>query len=74
VLAANADVDVLQRYDEDLDAAFEQAREQGDVTAGPALCRHSLNQYRSARVACAAGRRLMLKVSASRAASPHALP
>src|SRR6516165_6058981 len=23
---------VLQRYDEDLDAAFEQAREQGDVT------------------------------------------
>ena len=32
VLAANADGDVLQRYDEDLDAAFEQAREQGDVT------------------------------------------
>jgi hypothetical protein len=32
VLAANADGDVLQRYDEDLDAAFEQARAQGDVT------------------------------------------
>lgn len=32
VLAANADVGILQRYDEDLDAAFEQAREQGDVT------------------------------------------
>ena len=31
-LAANADGDILQRYDEDLDAAFEQAREQGDVT------------------------------------------
>jgi Family of unknown function (DUF6247) len=26
------DADVLQRYDEDLDAAFEQAREQGDLT------------------------------------------
>jgi hypothetical protein len=32
VLAANADPDVLQRYDDDLDAAFEQAREQGDLT------------------------------------------
>ena len=32
VLAANADGDILERYDEDLDAAFEQAREQGDVT------------------------------------------
>ena len=32
VLAANADSGTLQRYDEDLDAAFEQAREQGDVT------------------------------------------
>ena len=32
VLAANADGNVLRRYDEDLDAAFEQAREQGDVT------------------------------------------
>jgi hypothetical protein len=32
VLAANASDDVLQRYDEDLDAAFEQAREQGDLT------------------------------------------
>ena len=32
VLAANADSDILQRYDEDLDAAFEQAREHGDVT------------------------------------------
>ena len=32
VLAANADGDILQRYDEDLDAAFEQARAQGDVT------------------------------------------
>jgi hypothetical protein len=32
VLAACADGDILQRYDEDLDAAFEQARAQGDVT------------------------------------------
>jgi hypothetical protein len=32
VLAANGDGDTLQRYDEDLDAAFEQADEQGDVT------------------------------------------
>jgi hypothetical protein len=31
VLAANADGDILQRYDEDLGAAFERAREQGDV-------------------------------------------
>ena len=31
VLAANADGDILRRY-EDLDAAFEQARKQGDVT------------------------------------------
>jgi hypothetical protein len=32
VRAACADGDILQRYDEDLDAAFEQARAQGDVT------------------------------------------
>ncbi len=32
VLAANADADVLRRYDEDLDTAFEQARERNDVT------------------------------------------
>jgi hypothetical protein len=32
VLAANAGGDILRRYDEDLDAAFEQAREQADVT------------------------------------------
>ena len=32
VLAANAGNEVLQHYDEDLDAAFEQAREQGDLT------------------------------------------
>jgi hypothetical protein len=32
VLAANADTAVLQRYDEELDAAFEQARERGDLT------------------------------------------
>jgi hypothetical protein len=32
VLAANAGPEVLQRYDDDLDAAFEQAREQGDLT------------------------------------------
>jgi hypothetical protein len=29
VLAANAGPAVLQRYDDDLDAAFEQAREHG---------------------------------------------
>ena len=32
VLAANADPDVLQRYDHDLDAAFELARQNGDLT------------------------------------------
>ena len=32
VLAANASADVLQRYDQELDAAFEQACEQGDLT------------------------------------------
>jgi hypothetical protein len=31
VLAANADIAVLQRYDHDLDAAFEEAREHGDL-------------------------------------------
>jgi hypothetical protein len=32
VLAANADSEVLQRYDTDLDRAFEEAREHGDLT------------------------------------------
>jgi hypothetical protein len=32
VLAANADADVLQRYDQELDAAFERARTDGDLT------------------------------------------
>ena len=32
VLAANADAEVLRRYDADLDAAYEQAREDGDLT------------------------------------------
>jgi TorA maturation chaperone TorD len=32
VLAANADAGVLQRYDRDLDAAFERARQDGDLT------------------------------------------
>ena len=32
VLAANADTDILQRYDRDLDAAYETAREHGDLT------------------------------------------
>lgn len=32
VLAANADADVLQRYDTELDAAYEQARQAGDLT------------------------------------------
>jgi hypothetical protein len=32
VLAANADPDVLERYDHDLDAAFEVAREHDDLT------------------------------------------
>jgi hypothetical protein len=31
VLAANADLEVLQRYDAELDAAYEQAREAGDI-------------------------------------------
>jgi hypothetical protein len=33
VLAANADPEVLQRYDSELDAAFEQARKDEDLTA-----------------------------------------
>jgi hypothetical protein len=32
VLAANADAEVLRRYDADLDAAYEQAREAGDLS------------------------------------------
>jgi hypothetical protein len=32
VLAANAGPEVLQRYDNELDSAFEQAREQADLT------------------------------------------
>jgi hypothetical protein len=32
VLAANADAAVLRRYDDELDAAFEEAREHGDLT------------------------------------------
>ncbi|MGH3158247.1 MAG: DUF6247 family protein [Streptosporangiaceae bacterium] len=32
VLAANADQAVLNRYDDELDAAFEEAREHGDLT------------------------------------------
>lgn len=32
VLAANADAAVLRRYDADLDAAYEQAREDGDLS------------------------------------------
>ncbi|MGI8445991.1 MAG: DUF6247 family protein [Streptosporangiaceae bacterium] len=32
VLAANADAEVLRRYDDELDAAFEEAREHGDLT------------------------------------------
>ena len=32
VLAANADAEVLRRYDADLDVAYEQAREEGDLT------------------------------------------
>lgn len=33
VLAANADPEILQRYDDALDAAFEQARRDQDLTA-----------------------------------------
>ena len=33
VLAANAGPDVLRRYDEELDAAFEQARQDNDLAA-----------------------------------------
>jgi hypothetical protein len=33
VLAANADADVLRRYDAELDAAYEQASDDGDLTA-----------------------------------------
>jgi hypothetical protein len=32
VLAANADPEILLRYDDDLDRAFEQARDHGDLT------------------------------------------
>src|SRR6185369_574132 len=31
-LAANADAEVLQRYEADLDVAYEQARERGELT------------------------------------------
>ena len=33
VLAANADPEILRRYDDELDAAFEQARRDQDLTA-----------------------------------------
>jgi len=33
VLAANADAAVLRRYDAELDAAYEQARDDGDLTS-----------------------------------------
>ncbi len=33
VLAANADAAVLRRYDDEQDAAYEQARDDGDLTA-----------------------------------------
>ena len=33
VLAANADPEVLRRYDTELDAAFERARQNEDLTA-----------------------------------------
>jgi hypothetical protein len=33
VLAANAGPEILQRYDDELDAAFEQARQDQDLTA-----------------------------------------
>lgn len=32
VLAANADAEVLQQYESELDVAYEQARERGDLT------------------------------------------
>jgi hypothetical protein len=32
VLAANANAEVLRRYDADLDAAYEEARDDGDLT------------------------------------------
>jgi Family of unknown function (DUF6247) len=32
VLAANADAEVVRRYDAELDAAYEQARQDGDLT------------------------------------------
>jgi hypothetical protein len=40
VLAANADTEVLRRYDQDLDAAFELARGQGDLTPLMQTVRH----------------------------------
>jgi hypothetical protein len=40
VLAANADTEVLRRYDDELDAAFEQAREHGDLTPLLETVRH----------------------------------
>jgi hypothetical protein len=40
VLAANADPEVLARYDRELDAAFEQARENEDLTALVRTVRH----------------------------------
>jgi Family of unknown function (DUF6247) len=40
VLAANADAEVLQRYDNDLDSAYEEAREHGDLTPLVQTVRH----------------------------------
>ena len=40
VLAANADAAVSQRYDQDIDTAFEEAREHGDLTPLVRTVRH----------------------------------
>ena len=49
VLAATVGPAVLQRYDQDLDAAFEQAREHGDLTPWCRPCGAGGSRHRRAR-------------------------
>ncbi len=65
VLAANAGAAVLERYDHELDAAFEQARQDGDLTplvqrqTHGATLTPSANTWHSWPGTCARDRRLL---------------
>jgi Family of unknown function (DUF6247) len=52
VLAANADADVLRRYDDELDAAFEQARARGDLAPLQETVRRWWFEARTERYQC----------------------